>query len=128
MTLRDGGTIAPGDPVTLTLRDSLVWDGGGVIQLVIGADDAGSDHLVVQKLVRGSPGSFTFQFIDDGFTAQDFSFAGLAGSFSLLDGTLGFTAAAVPEPGSVTLLVAGLLIVAWARRRRGSAGPARAAR
>ena len=38
MTLLAGGTIAPGDPVTLTLRDSLTWDGGGVVRLVLGAD------------------------------------------------------------------------------------------
>ncbi len=134
VTLLDGGTIAPGDPVTLTLQDRLVWNGGGVIRLVIGADDAGSDHLVVHSLVRGSTGSFTFQLIDAGFTAgasyallqfdqiegfaaADFSFAGLAGSFSLANGTLGFTPTAVPEPGSATLFVAGLLGI-WQLRRR----------
>ena len=134
VTLLAGGTIAPGDPVTLTLQDSLVWDGGGVIQLVIGADDAGSDHLIVHRLVRGNPGSYTFQFVDAGFVAgqsyallqfdelvgfaaEDFSFAGLAGSFSLAGGTLGFTAAAVPEPGAATLFAAGVLAL-WCLRRR----------
>jgi fibronectin-binding autotransporter adhesin len=127
VTLLDGGTIAPGDPVTLTLRDSLTWNGGGVIRLVLGADDASSDHLVVHRLVRGAPGSFVFQFINDGitpaasysllqfdqiegFAVQDFSFVGLAGSLSLVNGTLGF-AAAVPEPAEALLFVAGLLCI-----------------
>ena len=47
----------------------------------------------------------------------DFSFAGLAGSFSLANGTLGFTASAVPEPGGAVLFVAGLLCL-WRLRRQ----------
>lgn len=133
VTLHSGGTIAPGDPVTLTLRDDLVWDGGGVIQLVVGADDAGSDHLVVHRLVRGDTGSFVFNLIDAGFTpgasyallqfdelegfaAADFSVSGLNGSLSLGDGTLGFTAA-VPEPPMAALLIAGLLCIRLRGRR-----------
>ncbi|MEO8857121.1 MAG: hypothetical protein ABI343_09025 [Burkholderiaceae bacterium] len=125
VTLVDGGTIAPGDPVTLTLRDSLVWNGGGVIRLVLGADDAGSDHLVGQRLVRGTPGSFTFELVNagitpgasyslfqfdavEGFTADDFSLVGLGGNLALVNGTLGLTAA-VPEPSEALLFLAGLL-------------------
>lgn len=140
VTLLAGGTIAPGDPVTLTLGDTLTWDGGGAIRLVLGADDAGSDHLVVHRLVRGSAGSFAFQFVDmginpatsysllqfdeiDGFSVADFSFVGVAGSFSLANGTLGFTAAPVPEPGLPILFAAGLLCIWRVRvateRRRG---------
>jgi autotransporter-associated beta strand protein len=127
VTLRSGGVIAPGDPVTLTLRDSLVWDGGGVIRLVLGADDAGSDHLVTHQLIRGAAGSFVIDLVDAGFTpggnyallqfdqiqgfeADDFSVAGLDGSVWLGGGTLGFTAA-VPEPPVVALLMAGLLVL-----------------
>lgn len=139
VTLRSGGAIVPGDPVTLTLRDSLLWDGGGVIRLVVGADDAGSDHLVVHRLVRGAPGSFVIQLIDAGFTpgasyallqfdemegfaALDFSVTGLSGSVSLGNGILGFTAA-VPEPPVAALLIAGLLVLR--RRRRHDRAPLR---
>ncbi len=134
VTLMDGGTVAPGDPVTLTLHNSLTWNGGGVIRLVLGADDAGSDHLVVQRLVKGSPGSFNFDFVDDGympgatykllsfdsiegFTAGDFTFSGAVGSFSLADDTLGFTLA-VPEPQTLGLWAAGLLMLGWRLRIR----------
>jgi fibronectin-binding autotransporter adhesin len=135
VTLRAGGTIAPGDPVTLTLRDSLTWDGGGVIRLVLGSDDASSDHLVVQRLVKGSPGPFVFQFVNDGYTpgatysvlnfgsiegfsADDFSFSGAVGSFSLADGGLGFTLA-VPEPNAAWMFTVGLLALTgfWRTRK-----------
>ncbi|MDQ2778218.1 MAG: hypothetical protein M3Y32_01525, partial [Pseudomonadota bacterium] len=135
VTLYAGGTIAPGDPVTLTLRDSLTWDGGGVIQLVIGADDVGSDHLMVHRLVKGLPGSFNFQLIDAGFTAgasyallqydeiegfvaDDFDFTGLAGNATLANGTLLFTAA-VREPGEWLLLLVGLLCMGQLNALRG---------
>ena len=135
VTLRNGGTLAPGDPVTLTLQSSLTWDGGGLIRLVLGADDAGSDHIIVQSLVRGASGPFVFELIDAGivggasytllqvnslvgFVASDFTFsgAGAAGNFSIVNGAIGFTAA-VPEPSSTALLVLGLHSIAWCVRR-----------
>ena len=131
VTLRAGGILATGDPVTLALQSSLTWDGGGLIRLVLGADDAGSDHIIVQNLVRGASGPFDFELIDTGivggasytllqfnslvgFVASDFTFsgAGAAGNFSMVDGAIGFTAA-VPEPSSAALLVIGLLSIAW---------------
>ena len=136
--LRAGATIAPGDPVTLTLRDSLTWDGGGTIRLVLGADDAGSDHVHVGSLIRGADGEYLFDLVDwgivagqeydllsfdslVGFSAGDFSVRGVAGEFNFDGGTLGFTAAsgpvaAVPEPSTV-LLMAGGLIAIWSSRR-----------
>ena len=135
VTLRAGGILAPGDPVTLTLQSSLTWDGGGLIRLVLGADDAGSDHIVVQSLVRGASGPFVFDLIDTGivagasynllhfdslvgFDASHFTFSGsgAAGRFSIADGAIGFTAA-VPEPRSAMLLALGLLGIAWCVRR-----------
>ena len=138
VTLLPGGTIAPGDPVTLTLRDSLTWDGGGVIRLVLGADTAGSDQLHVGTLIRGADGPFVFDLVDAGitagtvyeflsfdemvgFAASDFQVRGFAGSFAFADGTLGFTASvappAVPEPSTYALLLLGLVTVLGARRR-----------
>ena len=137
--LMDGGTIAPGDPVTLSLKGDLTWNGGGVVRLVLGADAAGSDHLVMHKLVRGSDGVFVFDLVDFGitaggtydllqfdsmvgFTASDFGVSGLAGNFAVQNGRLGFTISAVPEPGTVVLWLMGLpmgLLVAM------SAGAAR---
>ena len=136
VTLQDGGSLAPGDPVTLTLRSSLTWHGSGVIRLVLGADSAGSDHLNLQSLVRGADGRYVFELIDTGivadiaydlvhfdsllgFCASDFSFGGAvaAGQFSLAGGAIGFTAAAVPEPGPAALLALGLLCLLALQRQ-----------
>ena len=144
VTLLAGGTIAPGDPVTLTLQDSLTWDGGGVIRLVLGPDSAGSDHLRVGTLMRGADGPFLFDLIDagitagaiydllsfdamTGFVASDFQAVGYGGSFAFDNGMLAFTAAlatpAVPEPSTYALLLAGLLMMRWARRASGFRHP-----
>ena len=140
VTLDEGGLIAPGDPVTLTVRDSLTWNGGGVIRLVLGADTAGSDHLAIGSLIRGTDGTegtFTFELVDAGivvgqaydfisfdsmvgFAATDFTVVGAGGSFALDNGRLGFTVSAVPEPGTAALLIAGVLCIAWRSRRRGT--------
>jgi fibronectin-binding autotransporter adhesin len=135
VTLMDGGLIAPGDPVTLTLDGGLTWDGGGVVRLALGADAAGSDHLVAHSLTRGAGSGFVFELVDFGyvagatydllqydslmgFTAADFTFSGLAGTFEMLDGHLAFTTSAVPEPGAVWLgLLGGLMLGAVLRRR-----------
>ena len=144
VTLKAGGTIAPGDPVTLTLRDSLTWDGGSVIRLVLGVDSAHSDHLELGSLIKGTAGSYVFDFVDDGvtmgasydlihfgslsgFKASDFSFVGLSGAFDLASGTVAFTAAAapVPEPSAALLFLGGLLLLALVRHKRASAALSR---
>jgi autotransporter-associated beta strand protein len=132
VTLHAGGLAAPGDPVTLTLRNSLTWDGGGVIRLVLGADTAGSDHLNIGSLIRGAAGAFTFELVDAGmvvgqaydlmsfgtlvgFSASDFTVVGAGGAFSLDAGRLGFSVTAVPEPGTTGLFAIGLCCLAWLR-------------
>ncbi len=128
VNLMDGGVIAPGDPVTLGLDGGLTWNGGGVIRLVLGADAAGSDHVVMHNLVRGTDGAFVFDLVDfgmtagasydllqydsiSGFDASDFSFRGLDGTFALQGGRLEFITSAVPEPGAALLWLPGLLLV-----------------
>jgi len=139
VTLISGGTIAPGDPVTLTLQHSLTWDGGGVIRLVLGSDSAGSDHLRVGTLIRGADEPFVFDLVDfgitagatydllsfdsmTGFAASDFHATGLDGSFAFHQGVLAFTASgalpAVPEPSAWASLLVGLAVVWRARKRR----------
>ena len=139
VTLLAGGTVAPGDPVTLTMQDSLTWNGGGLIRLVLGADSAGSDHLNVHTLVRGTDGPFVIELVDlgvvvgatydlitfnsmVGFAPGDIQFDGLAGSFAFNNGALAFTAMAVPESSTALLFSAGLLAALAAltlHRRKG---------
>lgn len=135
VSLLAGGTIAPGDPVTLTLRDTLTWDGGGIVRLVLGADSAGSDHLVVHTLKRGADGPYVIDLVDFGivagasydlihfdslvgFDSRDFTFSGATGSFALANGSLEFTAAAVPEPATAAMAMLGLLVIIGAAKRR----------
>jgi len=137
VTLLDGGIIAPVDPVTLTLHDSLAWDGGGIVRLVLGADSAGSDHLRVGTLIRGAEGPFMFDLVDfgitagaeyellsfdamTGFAASDFQAIGLDGTFAFHQGRLAFTASvavpAVPEPSTYALLLVGPVMIRCARK------------
>ena len=138
--LQAGGTIAPGDPVTLSLQDSLTWDGGSPIRLVLGADQAGSDLLDISgAFIRGdaSGGAFLFDLVSDGavvgqtydlvhfgslagFSASDFTFSGLFGNLTIQNGELDFTVTAVPEPHVAWLLVPGvfLMVVRTLRRAR----------
>jgi hypothetical protein len=104
---------------------------------VLGADAAGSDHLVTPTLARGTGGTFVFELVDFGVTAggsydlveydslsgfdvSDFSFSGVAGTFGLQGGHLQFTAAAVPEPGTGALWLLGLLGLGHSCRGRRS--------
>jgi len=137
VTLLAGGTIAPGDPVTLTLSDSLTWDGGGVIRLVLGADTAGSDQLHGGTLARGATGgAFVLDLVNagitlgaayellsfdtiSGFAPTDFQTPGYEGVFAFDNGTLAFTPTAllaVPEAPTSALLLLGLLAYGCGRR------------
>jgi hypothetical protein len=132
VTLQAGGMIAPGDPVTLTLQNTLTWDSGSVIQLAIGPNQAGSDRLdITGALIRGtnSGGAFTFDLMNfgavigqkydlvrfgsiAGFTASDFAFTGpVAGNLVIENDALALTVTTVPEPsiGGLLLLSGALL-------------------
>jgi autotransporter-associated beta strand protein len=135
VTLQAGGAIVPGDPVTLTLEDDLIWDGGSTIQLALGPDQAGSDLLQINgSLIKGEPGDFRFELVDfgavvgqsydlihfdslQGFTASDFSFSGFGGNFTVSGGTVGVHLTGVPEVGATGLLIHGALLISSIRRR-----------
>ncbi|MEO8923297.1 MAG: autotransporter-associated beta strand repeat-containing protein [Caldimonas sp.] len=139
VTLRAGGVIAPGDPAELTFGNSLTWDGGGLIQLVLGDNQADSDQItILGNLIHGAAGEFRFNLIDDGFVsgqeyaliragglegfaASDFVFSGISGTLNFDNGALEFMAAPVPEPETVWLMVGGLLLLAGMRRKYKSA-------
>ena len=145
VTLHAGGIIAPGDPTTLTLQNNLVWDEGGTIRLVLGADQAHSDLLnIAGALERGTMlgGGWVFDLVDagtapgqvyelvqfgslEGFGTGDFTVVGVAGDFSFQDRTLDFTVTGVPEPGVGWWLFGGtpLLIVTARCRRLGHRPP-----
>ncbi len=142
VTLKAGGTISPGDPVTLTLQNTLTWDGGGTIRLVLGPDQASSDLLkIVGALIRGDPsgGQFQFDLINggavvgqtydflhfgsiQGFSAADFTVTGdVGGTFNIQNGAIGFTATSVvPEPSTYLLFLCGLVLLACRRRGVGA--------
>ncbi len=139
VTLQVGGAIVPGDPVTLTLQDSLTWDGGSIIRLALGPDQAGSDRLDIgSAFIRGDDagGAFTFEVQDfgavvgntydfihfgslQGFTPQDFTFSGMEGNVAIVNNSLAFTVTQVPELGAIPFALAGGAIL-LAGRRRGS--------
>lgn len=71
VTLHAGCLIAPRDPTTLTLQSGLVWDEGGTIRLVLGADQAHSNLLRIEgTLTRGSmlSGGWIFDLVNAGTT------------------------------------------------------------
>ena len=139
--LNPGGTIAPGDPTTLHLQSDLLWNGGGMIRLVLGPNQAGSDLVEIRgDLTRGSDGSFQFFIIDggivagqpydlihfgslSGFTASDFSALGYNGSLFIDANGLEFTAA-VPEPSTMALCGIGIVLLVFARARVRIGAPA----
>ena len=145
--LQAGGAVVPGDPVTLTVAGDFTWDAGGALSLVLGADDAGSDHLnVLGALIRGSlsaPGGFTIDLVNgglvvgqryellrfgslQGFAASDFSLTGAAAG-QLSFGGQGLSllvTSAVPEPAAGWLwMLGGAAWLAGLRQRRSRCGP-----
>jgi fibronectin-binding autotransporter adhesin len=132
------GTLAPGlttgHIATLT-GDDLTLDGAGVMQFELSPFDSTGDLLtLIGAFTKGSAGSFVFDFEGGGlndttytlvqfsstdFAAADFSYidlgAGLSGTFTLTANELLFT---IPEPGSASLFLGGLALLALRRRSR----------
>lgn len=112
ITLRSAATIAPGNGVGTLNGGSLTWDGGGFVDIQLGATSMASDRLALSgALARGSSGVYQFRFSDgasaptlgttytlmtfassSGFSVADFSYqyqgatAAFGGHF-LLDAT-----------------------------------------
>jgi hypothetical protein len=147
--LTNAGTIAPGDPQTLTLDGNYVQLPGGVLDIqVAGTDSDSYDHFDVKGSVTLDAGGMLELDFIDGFAPQtgdvfdfmtatrtttgsgfdDVMITGLAPGFDYMlgktsGGGFGLTAlndgVSVPEPGSVALLLGGGLLMLKGRRRRG---------
>jgi autotransporter-associated beta strand protein len=140
-TLGAGGTIAPGTGGIGTLSTgNLTWTSGGTMSFDLSSVDNLSDLLAVNGVFDLSSGSnFTFNFtggmVGQTYTLVTFGTAGgglvsgsqftaqgATGDFTLdrTAGTLTFTLAAVPEPGTIALVVTGMSGLLLIARQRGS--------
>ena len=132
--LRQGGSLAPGDARLLgsigTLNigtqsspSDLIWNGGGTIACELGSTGLADQLKISANFIKGSAGSYQFNFGGSGlprqtyilakfastsFSVENFSFTGLApmleGSFSIVNGTeLHFTTGRLPFQVTTTL-------------------------
>jgi autotransporter-associated beta strand protein len=130
------GQIAPGNSIGTLSAISLTWNGTATLVFDLGA--LASDKLSLSgALTKGTAGAFAFTFLDAGwqagqtydlvefgsttFLATDFSYTNsdISGNFGFSGNKLQFTATAVPEPSTVALVAAGLLMMFVLRRRAG---------
>lgn len=139
VTLNAGGAIAPGNGGigTLTAAGDVTWMSGGVMTFDLSSADATSDMLQAGGVFDLAGGAnFTFDFAGgsvgqtytlvffgtagSGLTSgSQFTANGLEGNFTLDTNSLSFTVTAVPEPGTVALVVMGLgCVMLIARRKR----------
>lgn len=140
-TLNSGGFIAPGAPSigTLTLG-SLTFNGGGTLNLGLGAGTSSDKIAINGAFTQGSAGQYTIDFGNGGdlgstyqlvtftggtnfLSGSAFNFVnlapGLAGSFALSGNDLTFTTTVIPEPSTyAAILGAGALGMVIYRRRK----------
>jgi hypothetical protein len=135
VTLSAGNFLAPGNgttPIGTLTVNSLTLNGGN-FTFDLSAIDNTSDQIVATNALTDGGTGYTFDFsgglADQTYTlitfgsttftdASKFSATGVSGSFTLNANSLTFTA--VPEPGVVALLVAGLggVMLTVRRKRR----------
>ena len=86
--------------------------------------DKGSGTTFAFDFLNSGGSGFTYTLINFGltdFSVGDFSYAnlasGLTGNFTLNSGNLQFTTSAIPEPSTYAMLIGGLGMLAFLRRR-----------
>ena len=136
-----GGTLAPGDGIgTMTLNDSLTLDSSAMLAFELGAVGSsdlvsmGSSALSIDGLefdyvtftTSAGFGEGVYTLIDAGSLSGTLGenvsgmVGGLQGTLSIAGNDLVLTTTAVPEPGTLLLMVTGvigLLAYAWRKRK-----------
>ncbi len=144
LTVNSGSTITPGTGGTsdvLTSSGTLTFNGGGTLAFNLSSSNNNSSllNLGSNALTKGLAGVYnislsgglttagtTYDLINFGsttFSSSDFTESGsLTGNFQIMNGNeLAFVVAAVPEPSTWTMLLAGsILLFFWQRHSRKS--------
>lgn len=134
--VEEGGKVSPGNSIGTLNAESFLWEEGAVLEYELGATSSDSIN-VTEDFSKDGAGSYSFQFINDGwqvgftytlvtfgetnFTVGDFSFTnagGFDGDFVLNGNSLTFTVTSVPEPSTWAMVLASGFVIAFGLRRK----------